>query len=473
MTHMENIDIKGNKYRLAEHTPLIKPSWAALISKMKDHPSAPIWNSHYGDRLTIEDLSVVNSFGDSLWKKRSPGQWAAGIPSPAIMEKMKLLLPEVPAFRTRPGAEYDLEKGWTEVPFMSREDLARRPGMFIPDGADIKRIVIFNTAGTTGHAIKVVQHPVGACSYEPMVDFVLRRHGLSPEWNDSMVATILVGAQNHTVTCATVVTSWGGAGFIKINLKSSEWPHAGAADEYSHAMNPFFLNGDPISFAEMLKQGISYRPKAIISTAVAMAAGLKKELREFYRCPVIDWYSSNETGPIAYTCPEDDGFHILPHDIYIEIAGPDGNPLPHGERGEIVITGGRNPFLPLLRYRMGDFGYIDISPCSCGDPMPRIRGLEGRIPVLLRKGDGSLINPVDISQSLKRFSYVQHRFIQRRDLSCELILRPVSMDSKPDEKLVISALENVLGGLPLTVMFDEGLGMDSRGGKVIPFVSEL
>lgn len=472
---MENgsIEIQGKRYDLREHTPLLRPSWAALMKRMREHPAAPYWNSHYGDRLTGEDLEKVQRFHDALYRLRSPAPYAEEKPPEHVVENMKRLIPLVPLFRKRVPGGLDMEREWRRVPFTVREDLARTPELLVPDDADISRLVIFATAGTTGHALRVPQHPSGACSYEPMLDLVFRKYGLVPRWNDGMTATVLVGAQAFTVTCATVMTSWQGAGFIKINLKESEWPSERAPHEYMDAMEPFFINGDPISLARMAEMGISYRPSAIVTTAVAMTDGLRKKLEDTYGCPVIDWYSSNETGPIGYSCRENSGFHILPHDIHVEIIGPQGEPVPQGEHGEITVTGGRNPFFPMLRYRTGDFGALDMTPCRCGDPMPRIVRFQGRVPVLFRGERGNTVNPVDISQVLKRFSYVQHRFSQAGDLSCRLVIKPVSMMELPDPVALRSALEKLLGAVPLEITFDPDLGNDSSGGKVMPFVSDF
>ena len=50
-----------------------------------------------------------------------------------------------------------------------------------------------------------------------------------------------------------------------------------------------------------------------------------------------------------------------------------------GVRGEITLTGGRNPFLPLLRYRTGDFASLDTI-----NGHRVLLGLEGREPVEYR-----------------------------------------------------------------------------------------
>ena len=188
---------------------------------------------------------------------------------------------------------------------------------------------------------------------------------------------------------------------------------------------------------------------------------------------ILAGYSLNEAGPIAYSCPLGHGHHVLAHDLYVEMLDEEGRPVPPGRRGELTLTGGRNIFLPLLRYRTGDTGRLDFDPCPCGDPIPRILELEGRPPVLFHDAAGRVVNPVDLSRVLKHFPIVQHEFKQQADLSCELVIRPLSKDHQPDADTIAAALRTLLGDLPLAIHFDPALGAERPGGKVIPYQSAL
>jgi len=285
-----------------------------------------------------------------------------------------------------------------------------------------------------------------------------------------VVSCFLIGAQAHTVTYPTVLSAWNGAGFAKLNLRQSEWPSETSAQRYFRDMMPRLLTGDPISFSEMLRLEIPARPAALISTAVAMSAALRNKLRSAYECPVIDWYSLTETGPLAYLCRLGEGHHVLPHDVHVEALFSDGSPVPPGERGEIAVTGGRNPFLPLLRYRTGDYGRLECAPCECGDPTPRIFDLEGRAPVLLRAADGSAVNPVDLSRILRELPIVQHELRQHADLSCEIVIR--ALGTPPDREAIRDALRAALGDVRIEVRFDPQLG-DRSEGKVVPYRSDF
>jgi phenylacetate-CoA ligase len=205
--------------------------------------------------------------------------------------------------------------------------------------------------------------------------------------------------------------------------------------------------------------------------SVAMSPTLRARLEERYHVPVIDWYSMIETGPIGYACPHGSGYHLLPHDIHAEVIRSDGTAAQAGERGEIVVTGGRNPLMALFRYRTGDFGYMDYSACSCGDPMPRFMELEGRRPLLIRAADGTPVSTVDISRLLREFPLLLHEFTQHADRSCELVARELP-DTPADREAIAEALGGLLGGLPLSVRFDAELG-DRLEGKAMPYRSEL
>lgn len=451
----------------AERCPLLTPDGERMLKRLREHPDAPRFNYATGDRLHPEDLPAIERFRDELRERRPAGPG----PPPAILQRLAGLRERVPFFRTRIPAGLDLERDWAVVPTTSRQDLALVPWDFVPDDEELGRLIIYRTAGTTGHPIAVPHHPLAVRCYEPMLEFALERHRARPAFDAQTVACLLVGAQVRTYTYAAVLYNWQGAGFAKVNLRQTEWPSEGGQQRYLDAMAPRFLTGDPISFAEMLRMGLSAQPSALVTTSVAMSPGLKQRLAERYKAPVIDWYSLVETGPVGYACPLGHGYHQLPTDLYVEAVGPDGAPVAPGERGEVAVTGGRNSFAPLLRYRTGDYGRMDYAACPCGDPMPRLLDLEGRVPVLIRSSDGTPVSSVDLSRLLREFPLLLHEFEQRADRSCELIVRPLP-GAAVDLERMEHDLRRVLGGVSLAIRVDERLG-ERTEGKALPYRSDL
>ncbi len=445
--------------------PLITEAGYRLLQKITQHPHAPKWNYEVGDRVIAVDLQNVELFRAALHAERTP--WSIG-PPPRIREWITSILDRVALFRERLAEGFDLERDWAYVPTMNREDIAIRIDKIVPAGVDLSRMIVYDTSGTTGHAIVVPYNPVTMAQNHPLLEYVLSRYGARPQFDHDHVACFNVGAQASTVVFPMVFSVWNQAGFAKVNLHPRCWSKVEQAQQFFRDLAPQIITGDPVGFAEMIRWEIPIRPLAMVSTAVALSAGLKARLEAHFGCPVIDYYSSTETGPIAYACPDGRGMSILPHDIYVEIVDAEGSPVPVGERGEIVVTGGRNPYLPLLRYRTGDFGRLEIVPG--GEAQPRICDLEAREAVVFRAADGSAVSPVDIGRIIRLYPVVMHEFHQRGDGSCDLAIRPPSGVAVDDGEIKRRLEELFGGGTKVHVTIDENLGAT---GKVRAFRSEL
>ena len=438
------------------------------LNRIVQHPHAPLWNYVVGDRVRAEDLAEVESFRRVLAQGRvceTPG------PPERILDWVRRMREVSAVFRERLPQGFDLERDWSYVAPMTREDLAVRPESIVPSGLDLSRMIVYDTSGTTGHALVAPWHPQAMALNHALVEFALARHGVRPEFTPDRVACFCVSARAVTIVFANVFSVWNQAGFAKVNFHPTHWPHRDSARCFFQDLAPIFITGDPVGFAEMLRWEIPARPAALISTAVTLPVGLKKRLEEHYGCPVIDWYSVTETGPMAYACPRGD-LHLLSHDFYLETLDADGFPVPPGHLGELAFTGGRNPFLPLLRYRTGDYGRLEYEPCRCGDPAPRLLDLEGRLPVFFRAADGAVVNQVDIGRVLRELLFVQHEFLQRADGSCCLKIRPAP-GGHLEPARIRALLQPLFGGsIPIEVVIDEELGREASSGKVIPYRSE-
>lgn len=99
-----------------------------------------------------------------------------------------------------------------------------------------------------------------------------------------------------------------------------------------------------------------------------------------YMCPVFPHYGSREMGLAgAISCRERNGMHMR-RDVDIEIVDENGNALPDGTEGELVITTHLEA-MPLERYKTGDFTYIMPGNCPCGDSSVRIGPVRRKSPM--------------------------------------------------------------------------------------------
>lgn len=211
------------------------------------------------------------------------------------------------------------------------------------------------------------------------------------------MALVNLVLQHQAFTYASVISGFDQATMARINLAEAEWPYPGARRDFLIAQDPQVITGDPSTLAELLAPDLvdAVRPLALFSGAMALSAPLRARLVAAFGCPVFDVYGLHETRPIGVRT--DDGpFHILDRRLVVEILDDAGNPVPEGELGEIVVTTGENPLLPLVRYRTGDHArLIEL------DGRPALADLEGREHVRFRAADGSLVSSIDLTQQLQ------------------------------------------------------------------------
>jgi phenylacetate-CoA ligase len=103
----------------------------------------------------------------------------------------------------------------------------------------------------------------------------------------------------------------------------------------------------------------------------------RASIRQVFGCEVANGYGGRDAGFIAHECPQG-GLHITADDIVVEIVGDDGQPLPPGQAGEIVVTHLSTNDFPFIRYRTGDVGTLGSEPCSCGRGLPLLQDIQGR-----------------------------------------------------------------------------------------------
>ena len=109
---------------------------------------------------------------------------------------------------------------------------------------------------------------------------------------------------------------------------------------------------------------------------------MRARIEEALDLTAFDIYGLSEcAGPgVAFECRCHNGLHFNEDHFFPEIIDPEtGEPLPDGEKGELVVTCLTKEGIPLIRYRTRDITRIlDDGPCPCGRTSRRIARLMGR-----------------------------------------------------------------------------------------------
>jgi len=132
--------------------------------------------------------------------------------------------------------------------------------------------------------------------------------------------------------------------------------------------------------------GPSLGLKAVVTTSEVLSDVQRATIEQAFGTRVLNEYGCGEFGPIAYQC-ERGSLHLMTQNLVVEVLRPDGTPAAQGEGGELVITDLNNYAMPMVRYRVGDFGELG-APCACGRSFPVLAKIWGRAYDFVEGPDG-------------------------------------------------------------------------------------
>lgn len=367
----------------AERFPLI--SDLSFLNQLKQDEFAPKFNFKSGDRLSAIQFEKVKSYKQKFCTEKI--FWEEGIKPIWMQNFVRKCIENVPFYKNK-------SRNLEDFPTISREDLRKNPHLFVPDDADLDELLVYYTSGSTGAKMDVLYDAFSQASWLPQIESFLETENIFIEKNPKKVAIAMICTQQHTLTYASLSTYLNGSGILKINLNQKDWKQTDDAKNYLQKYNPQILTGDPLSFLSLLDLKPKISPKAMISSAMKLSIGIKTKLENYFNCPVFDIYSLTECRNISFAT--ENGHQAIRPDFYLEIFEEHcDKKITNGSRGELVVTGGNNPFLPLIRYRTGDFCSLKIIA-----GIPHLLGLEARNPIVFYNNSDLKINNIDISNAL-------------------------------------------------------------------------
>jgi phenylacetate-CoA ligase len=147
----------------------------------------------------------------------------------------------------------------------------------------------------------------------------------------------------------------------------------------------------------------------------------RQQISRTFGCPVANGYGGRDAGFIAHECPQG-GMHITAEDIIVEIVGAQGNALPSGEAGEIVVTHLATRDFPFIRYRTGDIGVLDSKSCTCGRGLPLLKEIQGRSTDFLVAQNGIVMHGLALIYILRDLPQIRAFKIIQESLDLTRIL---------------------------------------------------
>ncbi|TMS49611.1 CoF synthetase [Mycobacterium sp. DBP42] len=344
--------------------PGLSASGRARLAALEQHRHAPAWCHRVGHRLTPDQQQQAT-------RQLPLDNW---LPSHLALART------LPAYRRHAGPLDTL----ADFPLIGREDLVDDIAAFVPPGADLSRMLHGTSSGSTGAALVMPDDPD-----ELARGFHWLRGLVGAHWEPVVhrIALAQTVFQRQAFTYTSVVPGFGEALMARLNLHPGAWAGGGAQrDAYLRHTDPQVISGTPTSLEVLLEPALvaTLRPLALISGAMTLTGPLRQALEVAYDCPVLDVYGLHETRPIAVS---DDGgpFVVAARRVHVEVLA-----------GEVVVTCGENQFLPLVRYRTGDYARLVTHRGR-----PALADLEGREATVFVSATDDAVPCVDLTQQLQ------------------------------------------------------------------------
>lgn len=113
---------------------------------------------------------------------------------------------------------------------------------------------------------------------------------------------------------------------------------------------------------------------------------MRKEIEERMGIKAMEAFGLTELGGpgVAFDCEAQDGLHINEDHYLAEIVDPQTfEPLPLGEKGELIFTSLQRRAMPMIRYRTKDITSLRREKCACGRTFIKMNKVFGRTDDML------------------------------------------------------------------------------------------
>ena len=346
----------------------------------------------------------------------------------------------------------------TDLPRISKSQLREHsPEGFLPAGMELKDLLARglieeeSTSGTSGASVRVVFGKSWWAEQER--EALVRNPFLAELFGDrpTLRRAVLTTPGCSGVSC---YNRWlnldqrtlGDSLFVnqsRIPFTLGEDKLSGMAKEVAD-WAPAFLDVDPVHGAWFAlhceRHGLRLPSLRFILTSYEYTSVIHRAIMErVFGVPVINLYGSSETGHLLIEV--DGAMQPSPGIALLETTAGEG-------LGELLVTTLTNPYLPLLRYEIGD--YVELKPDGYR--------VHGRKRDALRAADGSVLTTRMIDQAFAGTAGIAHyQLRQKPDGSAHLLLLP---ETEGDTLRTAQArLTNELGRLLGSAVTAESVGL--------------
>jgi len=218
--------------------------------------------------------------------------------------------------------------------------------------------------------------------------------------------------------------------------------------------------------AEEMKVNLKDLPLRVgVFGAEPWTASMRQEIEARMGINAMEAYGLTELGGpgVAFDCREQNGLHINEDHYLAEVVDPlTLEPVPMGERGELIFTSIQRRAMPMIRYRTKDITRFIPEPCACGRTMIRMDKITGRTDDMLIIS-GVNVFPSQIESLLLDIDEIEPQYViivRKKGYLDQLIVRTETKkeiyDAGPQKMAEVEAKvkEHIRGMLGINVEID-------------------
>lgn len=241
-----------------------------------------------------------------------------------------------------------------------------------------------------------------------------------------------------------------------------------------HHIRPQALHCYPSALREFCFEarrqgGLNWQPEILSAGGELYDETITPLTMEIFGKRPLVMYGSVEAGRTAMECREQNGFHVSPLAVHIELLN-DGQPVSAGEPGNVYVTSLINENMPIIRYELGDVAEWVQEKCACGSSWPRIHLHQGRKSDVIHLQGNRHVPVTTLCAIVGNCGAInQFQFILRSP--GHLVLRYEPSTQKSGLEQTVSDLEKTLPGIRVTLN-ESGQLPRTASGKVKRLIDE-
>jgi phenylacetate-CoA ligase len=294
---------------------------------------------------------------------------------------------------------------WAEdlakLPLLERDQLQRDPGYFVSTAEPLNRYLMLRSGGSTGTPCTVYHDTAAlfqnAAHGERERSIIATLVGRSLGYRETVIGARLSTAQEVQELCLKRAFFPPGIRIRRQYLYLLDPPEKvipllnefqpdvihSTFGSYLEILFPYLYNtGEPF-----------HRPKVITYSSTGLSDSVRRLITQTFGIPVLSTYQAVEAFKIGFECRQGLGLH-LNIDLYpLRIMNLNGETLPAGESGDVVVSNLVNRATVLLNYRLGDIACMQQDPCPCGRSLPLLSFPQGRSDDLIHLASGQIVHP--------------------------------------------------------------------------------